>query len=390
LGPEAAAETIADMKRAAGLVADEPRKASPILRFITATQDRATRRAAGLPVATAQSWEDMIRWRDPEGLAAFAASLERELAAPEPRPEAAIERGGVAMAMQDWATAETWFARAREHETGSVSDVTTIDPVFFRALEDMTDEQIAAPFAPVAEVIPRTTPVPRVIYLASDPRYFELFTLPYLESLQEWQADAAVHVHIMDGTADDWRRLAEPLAKFGRLRPTMTAEASAARQKYGDRAGDYYHAVRFIRFYQFLARSLAPGWMTDVDFKIGADPNPILRLLDSYEIVVQSFPTGVMPWHRFGGDVVGVAPTAAGLGYAKLVAAYISHWHAQRGLRWFIDQLALFASYLHLLRTDREPKTFFAADINRDDREPEPSVFRSFSGRRKFGQVASE
>ena len=93
--------------------------------------------------------------------------------------------------------------RVRERRGGGVTDVTTLDPAFLDAREAMTDDEIVAPFPAILEIVPRRVGASRMIYLASDLRYFELFTLPLLGALDTWQPDAGIHIHVMDGAPDD-------------------------------------------------------------------------------------------------------------------------------------------------------------------------------------------
>ena len=344
---------------------------SEILRYLTEAQAAKTRKAA----AETAGWANLVRWSDPDGMTAFASSLESELAGPAPRAQASSERAMAAVAQMDWAGAERWFAQARRQPTHSVSDVANFDPEFFARLETMTDEDIWSPFPPTFEIVARSAWPAAMIYVSCDPKYFELFMPRFLDSLIDAEAEAGVHIHLLDGTEEDWIRLAKSLQRYDRISVSMTAEGGM-RAKFGPAARNYYHAARYVRFYQYLRRNLRSAWMMDVDLVAESDPKPMFEALDSHDFAATSSAVSLEPWAKFRAGLVGIAPTVAGLRYSRLVAAFISHWFRNGNLQWGIDQLALFAAYFYLEQRGHAPHTRFLGEAFMNDHDGLPCIIR--------------
>lgn len=372
---QAVAARAQDVMRAAVPTLEDAGQRSEILRYLTEKQAAKNRSAARLaPEPT--SWADLVRWADPDGMAAFASSLERELSGPGPRAQALGERAMAAVAQADWSGAERWFAQARQQPTYSMADVTTFDPDFFARLERASDEDIWSPFPPTCEVVGRSIWPAAMIYVSCDPKYFELFMPRFLESLVEAGSEAGVHVHLLDGTEHDWSRLAQSLRRHERVSASMTAEGGARRNFLGSAARYYYHAARYVRFYQYIRRNMRPAWLMDVDLVAETDPTPMFELLESHDFAATSRAGVLEPWGRIQAGLVGVAPTIGGLRYLRLVAAYISNWYRKGNLQWGIDQLALFAAYAYLAQRGHAPDTRFLGEEFMNDRDGLPCIIR--------------
>ena len=372
---QAAAGRAQDAMRAAVPTMDsDPGARSEMLRYLTDMQALKNRRAAGL-AQMATGWNDLVRWPDPEGMAALASSLESELKSPVPRPLAVSERAMAAVAQGDWAGADQWFMQARQQPTHTVADVATFNPDFFERLEKMSDEEIWSPLPPTFEVVARTTWPAAVIFVSCDPKYFELFMRKFLDSLVESGADVGVHVHLLDGTKEEWIHLAKSLRDYQQISVSMTAEGGM-RQNFGAAARNYYHAARYVRFYQYLRLNLRPLWMMDVDLVAETDPTPMFEQLESHDFAVTSNAASLEPWAKFQAGLVGIAPTVAGIRYSRLVAAYISYWFRSGNLQWGIDQLALFASYFYLEQRGLAPQTRFLGEEFMNDYDGLPCIIR--------------
>lgn len=372
---QAAAASAQETMRAAVSTLENAGQRSEILRYLTEKQAAKNRKAARLGVEPAD-WTDLARWADPDGMAALASALESELSGPSPRPQAISERAMAAVAQMDWSGAERWFAQTRQQPTYSVADVATFDPEFFARLERMTDEDISSPFPPTYEVVARTTWPATMAYVSCDPKYFELFMPRFLESLVDAGAEAGVHVHLLDGSQEDWNRLANSLRSFEQVSVSMTAEGGERRNFLGQAARYYYHAARYVRFYQHLRRNLRPAWMMDVDLVAESDPTPMFELLESHDFAGSSRAAVLEPWGKFQAGLVGIAPTIGGLRYLRLVAAYISHWFQKGNLQWGIDQLALFAAYFYLEQRGVAPDTRFLGEQFMNDHDGLPCMIR--------------
>lgn len=344
---------------------------SPFLRYLTEAQAWANRIATGRSRDGADDWTDLVQWSDPEGMAALVAALDSELTDPAPRAEAVAERAAAAIAQLDWVGAERWFAEARRQSTQTAADVAIFDPGFYGRLESLTDEEIWSPFPPVVDVVAREALPAATIYVACDPRYFTLFVPGLLKSLIEHGSRAGVHIHLLDGEEGDWRRLAATLRDYAPMSLSMTAEGGAHRSLQAG-ARDYYHAARYVRFHQYLTRAPRPTWLLDADVVAAADTEPLFGVMKDCDFVATTTATCLEPWNKIRAGLVRIAPTAAGLRYARLIAAYISHWFRSDCLRWGIDQQALFGCLFYLEQQGAAPRTRFLGEdvLNEDDARP--------------------
>ncbi len=375
----AAADSLAAMTAALSTASWDAAIRSPYLRWLTESKARENRRAAGRSLNGAADWMDLVRWPDPQGMAAYAASLDRELAGPftggAPRAEAVTERALAAVAQMDWAGAEHWFAQARRQPTQTAADVATFDPAFYRGLDSRTDAEIWSAFPPAADVIARADLPETMIYVACDPKYFDLFVPRLLDSLVERGGTAGVHIHLLDGETEDWARIAGTLQGYRSMSVSMTAEGGA-RLRLGAGARDYYHAARYVRFHQYLLRTPRPTWLMDADLVALADPAPLFRQLNGRDFAATSSVISLETWSKIRAGLVGMAPTPAGLRYARLVAAYIAHWFRDGGLRWGIDQQALFGCYFYLAQDNAAPRTAFLDESFMNDIDGLPCIIR--------------
>lgn len=349
---------------------------SETLRYLVRAQARDNRVSRCLSAHGAENWTDLVRYSDPEGMADFISSLEDELRMPAPRADAALERGAAAVAQMDWAGADRWFAQARHQRAGTLADVTTFDSEFYAQLEKASDQDLWASFPEISELIPRTHWPETMVYVACDPQFFDLYVpRRLLRSFVATGTVTGVHVHLMDGAADDWKRVADVLRGYEGLNISLTAE-SGARARYGLNARDYYHAARYVRFYQYLAQNKRPIWILDADMAAEADCRPLFKLLGEYEFAAATSAISLEPSAKIRAGIVGFAPTTAGLRYSRLTAAYIAHWYAKGELKWGIDQQALFGAYNYLDQQGSAPKALFMGEKYTNDSDDLPCFIR--------------
>jgi hypothetical protein len=118
----------------------------------------------------------------------------------------------------------------------------------------------------------------------------------------------------------------------------------------------YYHAMRFVRLFQFLSAGPCCYWMMDVDALIRRDPNAAFDKLQDADLALAAQPHTLEPWHKFVAGLVGARPSPAGLRYMKLVAGAVTALYRRGNLRWGIDQFLLFAAFDFLARRDSAPR----------------------------------
>lgn len=241
--------------------------------------------------------------------------------------------------------AERLFRAAAEKIKGNIYDAVRFEPAFYDELRAFTDADLTCTLAPVIEVAPLVPNGRGILYLSCNFTYFRAFALPMIVSLREHSPETPVHIHLMDANEEETHfalRFMEHLApvKFGVSveRPGLTA-ASA------QEARSYYHAVRFIRFYEHLCHYGVPLWLMDVDAVINQNLDELFRMLDGSDVSMRIRPGRIEPWNQFNACVVGGSPDERSREYFRLIAAYLAYFFQRKSLRWGIDQLAMYGVF---------------------------------------------
>tara|TARA_Y100001951_G_scaffold99452_1_gene101492 strand:+ start:856 stop:3045 length:2190 start_codon:yes stop_codon:yes gene_type:complete len=165
----------------------------------------------------------------------------------------------------------------------------------------------------------RPTPKGFVAYLFCDGVYFRKFGAKLLASLGN-----GCHVHIMDGPAQFVEQVIDELG----LDTGLTVEQPEAN-------AEYYHSIRFIRWYEFMKKTGEYSCLLDVD----ALAHRPFKELPQVEIGMRLRPARLEPWNVCNASVcIGKANT-----YWKGVADYIYHLYKTDKMIWQIDQAALWA-----------------------------------------------
>ncbi len=341
------------------------------------------RRMLSLP-ETAISWPDACGWVDRTSLRNLVKSLNSELPHPGLRIGVLLDFACAAICRQDWSAAEQYLAHVRQDHLGTFADVTTFDPAFFATLEQMDEGAILTDLPPLVTLLNAESGGAPWLYVACDPIYCRKFTLTFLKSLETKSPGAAVHIHLLDGEPSGWADLVAEVGQFKNLRIGMTAEASGVSKADHARTRYYFHAVRFVRLYQFIQAKRQAAWLLDADVFLAADPAETLLKIQSADLAICALPGGFEPHLRILGGCVGMAPTPRGLEFAKLTAAYIMHWLRTERYFWGTDQVAMLAVYAHLVTQGRETNTLFlhhdTVGLNKDG----SGIFRFPTGINKY------
>ncbi len=359
------------------------RAQAKLLRRCAELSARLVRRAQLLPFDYTISWDDASHWPDLESLGQFKAAAIAVLTSAQVDHNAFVDVAIAEVAATNWAAAEVYLRRAREFKTGHVADVLTFDPQIHEKISGYTETEIVLGLAPLETIAENQHSNTPTLFLASDLVYFEKFTLSFLADLVRLSPTQPVHIHLLDGDPEQWQRLLLQARSVFPLSISMSAEASDARQCYGLTASYYFHAVRFIRFYQHLLKYKKALWILDVDAKLNRDLIPDLSVLSSCDVAFNWAPLTLEPWYKIRGALIGAAPTDDGLKFARLVAGYIAYWMKKDQLRWGIDQVALFCSYVTLAQKGAAPKTHFL-DSRTFSVIDDTSTLTFSSGFRKF------
>lgn len=384
---------IAELRAFITQAAEEPRVAADAFAALIVLQERKARIGLGKSPKFTGSWGEALGWTDQQGLLEFQEMLLREATSPRVHADAVVQLGAVAAARQDWASAEDYFARLRRHVTKRIWDIVNFDQKSWAAHESQSLPDILRGLPPVEFIreYANAAAAPHTLMLACDPIYFRQFVLPLLESLGRLAPHMHVHAHLLDGDTAEWADLAAlGVVTFGD-RLTLTAERSGVRARGPKKAGDYYHAIRFVRFYEFMKTAKRPYWMMDVDAEFRADPTPQFMCLPGADVALWAQAGILEPWSKFAAGIAGGAGTDGSLEFFGLVAANIaSIWRDDR-LRWGADQQSLFGAAVHLARSRRLPSACFLDEqlISHNASSPDAPI-NFTSGMKKYTALGAE
>lgn len=167
------------------------------------------------------------------------------------------------------------------------------------------------------------TGVGPVVWLACDATYLA-FALPMIRSLKAVAPEVPVHLHIFN-----------PPVSFEKPLGVGISTEVCPRHK------GYYHAVRFVRLYQFQRMRQVPAWLMDVDALFNNHPTPLFDTLDGYDVALRARPARLEPWNQLNACVVGF--NTSGAEYLKKLANYV--YALRHFLAWGIDQTAMLCVY---------------------------------------------
>jgi predicted O-linked N-acetylglucosamine transferase (SPINDLY family) len=253
------------------------------------------------------------------------------------------------------ADAEILFARMAQRQPGRIYDNITFKPEFFDRLAAMTDGEMKRVLPPVATQIRQDFADDSIIYLSCNYDYFKQFTRPFLMSINDVSPGAQVHLHIMEGQADDVALVVAFCRRLTSITVALTTENPDAAAQGMMAARCYYHAIRLIRMYQHLQSYQKTLWLMDVDALLHRNARPMLASIAGADVALRIRPGRWEPWNQFNASVVGVRPTSQGLTYLKTAAAFVAHFHNHSALSWGIDQLALYAAFCHFQDVGQAP-----------------------------------
>lgn len=363
--------------------AQNPVAVAALLNGITVNRAKLTRLSKGLPPDYGVSWDDSSTWSDPDGLERFRQVI-GELMAQSQRGELVLDAACIAIHCKKWERADRILEVVRSQSSGSFADCTAFGSQFHAELERFDYETTVAMLPPVERLLEAPPQAPETLLLASDPNYFEQFTLPFIAALERMGIPADVQVHVMGGTPGRWREMAAGLDRFSTVRVSFSAEDSGPYANGIDNIRLYCHAIRFVRLFQEARRRQRRMWVFDVDVFLKRDPRPLLDRLTDFEVSIRTNPTLLTPVGRVGGNLIGIAPTPRGLEYARRVAAYILYWKERGTWAWGIDQCALDSAFVHLDRIGQGPRTYFQGADDVSNGVDGPCAFYFPTGANKY------
>ncbi len=381
-------DAIAVLEKLLDAIRGDPARMAYVMLRISRHRAAGVRVAQGLPPDHGISWLDTYRWPDTEMLPRLKNVTHAQLAMGSPLPTPRLGMAYIALAEGDWETAERYIAKVRDGAKRTEADFIAFGAAFHTMLDAVCDQDIAGDLAPVHRILSSAFKSGETIFIGSDHRYFERFTWPFIRQLEERALPVDLHIHILDGTEADWAAVRHRLEGLKTVGATLTAEASGAAARGLRYARNYYHAVRYIRLYETLARTRRPMWIFDADVSLQSDPRPLLASLSNVDLALRTSPCSFTPTLKITATCVGISPTAYGLSFARRVAAYIAHWKSKNTWGWGVDQVALFSSYAHMSATGRLPNTLFLDNAAMNDKTGDTGVIKFLSGIDKYASNA--
>ncbi len=269
----------------------------------------------------------------------------------EPRISLGIAR----FCLGDRQGAETLIRAAPKRIAGHVFETAKFAPEFYDELRGFSDDDLTRSLPPLINEVSLPGDKAGIVYLSCNYLYFHAFALPMVTSLAQRSPATPVHLHIMDATP---RQVAFVVAYMEKLAPLPFALSIEHPKLTGAptmEARCYYHAVRFIRFYQHLKSYRSPLWLMDVDAIINKDLGSLMTRLSGHDVAVRVRPGRLEPWNQFNACMVGANTSAASIEYFRLISAYIAYFHRIGGLRWGIDQQAMYGVYMDMKDHGQSP-----------------------------------
>lgn len=238
--------------------------------------------------------------------------------------------------------AEAIYAQIRQSRNEHITSVTSFDPAFHAGLPDIA-HQAAARLPPI--LVSREIPAgAEVVFTAADYAYFQKFGWDFVTSFaRHGHPDVCLALHIYDMTPEEKFSLTAALDAVPNLRWGLTSEWTGLKGGEVSRARGYYHAVRFIRLWQFLEHHRAPAWMIDMDTVFNGDVKRLFAALSGFDLALFLTPGRFEVRNKVMASCTGIANTGAAREYIRNVGGYVGAYQKEDRLLWGIDQIAMFA-----------------------------------------------
>ncbi len=328
----------------------------------------------------ATSLDDLFFHSANDTLKEFKSTAAR-LAESNPENSWALMTNGLAtFASGDPDAAQKLFTRVTDHPLKEMAQAIRFDPPFFDELEKTTNSKLMAELPNVETLKEASLSKADVLYMSCNDTYFDMFAKPLLRSLAQNGPENEVHIHLMDSTQEH----SDTAIKFCTDLPNVRTALSVERPDFSGanlavkRA--YFHAIRFIRYYHHFLEYQRSLWLMDVDGLFNTSPRDLFLGCGDTDISLRARPGRLEPWNQFNACLIGAHPTSVATKYLHLVAAYIAHFYRQQNLPWGIDQLAMYASFLHLQKHGAAPRLNFLGDKVLDYEYLEDSILWCSSG----------
>ncbi len=281
---------------------------------------------------------------------------QKRLAAHPGNPSLQAAAGLSRFSLRDRHGAEPLFRAAGEKAPDHILSTIRFEPAFYDELRAFTDADLIRTLPPMFDVASLVPDPNGILYLSCNFTYFRAFALPMVVSLRENSPQTPVHIHIMDANEEETAFAHAFLKELAPVKFALSVERPGLTNAPVQEARSYYHAVRFIRFYEHLRHYGVPLWLMDVDAVINTSLNGLFAELTGNDVAMRIRPGRKEPWNQFNACVVGAGISDESVEYIRLVAAYLAHFFQRNSLRWGIDQLAMYGVFVDMEDRKEAPR----------------------------------
>jgi len=210
---------------------------------------------------------------------------------------------------------------------GTPFEAMTFDPAFYHEMEKTDDTSLFQGLPPISTVTAANFKDEHITYLSCNISYFIKFAIPLIRSFAHTTPGGQLHVHVMDATDDQLKAIAAFCRGLANITTAISAERPGVDAQGAMAARSYYHAIRFVRFYQHVEHYGRTLWMMDVDALFNRDAREMYSALGDEDAAFRIRAGRFEPWSQFSAAVIGATGHPTSLAYFRLIAGYIAHFH---------------------------------------------------------------
>lgn len=186
-----------------------------------------------------------------------------------------------------------------------------------------------------------------VVVAAADPHYLNLYGATFTDGLFRHHPGCQLHLHLADGTADDFTRFKQLLPADLHNRITVSMSST---NRWPVHKPPVYASARFLAAPALLERFQQPVLLLDIDATLKRPLDDLFATATGSDIACWIRPDGGPGGYTAAG-AVSFSP-GRGDTVAKLTAAYIDKRLSEEARHlWFVDQAALFRACHHISQT---------------------------------------
>jgi len=323
----------------------DPLEKLEVLQEIVLLKEMAGRKSNGLPLYHAVSYENSNIHFAHDELKHVERLARQVLNSDSGNPAALLSLSCVLYAQGAPGHGQDLFDQVTEKVTGHIGAAVNFDSNFLNSLKVESADELLAGLPEVMTIQLKTNAGKPVIVIVCDYRYYYHFARPLIISIDRRVRGVCVHLHIMDASAQQLDDAMAWLQSLASVRCNLSAENTDQQNRSQNDALDYYHAMRFVRLYEWRKTYDGPLWIMDADALINLDPSKLLSNCKGWDVAIRIRPGRLEPWNVMSAGLVGFAPTDAAAQFLHIAASYITHHYRNGKLAWGIDQLALLAAH---------------------------------------------